>query len=114
MPTNDPIGTGGFIGPPIYRVADHTPDWIGRTMTVEGTVDKISSFAQIASIIFREAPDGSFKVFLPDDGPLRAQYGADLSGLIGKTVRVTGEVKAFAGTRGGIRIDDLDKLKLVP
>ena len=114
MPTDDPIGTGGFIGPPIYQIRDHVRAWIGRTMIVEGTVSKVTVEPEFVALFFKEAPDGSFQVFSPLSAELRARFGANLAGLIGKTIRVNGLVQNFEDTDGGIRFVDMAQLKLVP
>lgn len=113
-PTDNPIGPGGFItAPQVRSVADHRPDWIGKTMDVQGTVSRVTVPGVAARIVFREAPDGSFQVFTPLVDELRARFGRDLAGLIGKTIRVHGEVQNFDGTQGGIRFTDMQQFTVI-
>ena len=86
-------------------VADFEPSWIARSgMTLTGTVvARVDSAPQrdwqgrpqvgapFAVVIFRESPD---IVMCEDWSLLRQAYGADLNGLIGKTIEVNGTVVA--------------------
>jgi hypothetical protein len=80
---------------------------------VQGTVSKASA-PDVVRILFREAPDGSFQVFSPLVDELRARFGRDLSGLIGKTIRIHGEIQNFRGAGFGIRFTEMDQLTVVP
>ena len=113
MPTNDPIGTGGFIGPPVYEISNFEVNWFGRSMTVEGTVSR-ATVDSIVRLHFRESRDDGFQVHSPLIDEMRARYGRDLAGLVGKTIRVSGEITGFTMSIGGIRLTDMAQLKLVP
>ena len=113
-PDDDPIGTGGFITPPtVYKVSAFVPNWQGHTMTVEGTIARVEvDHASYVNIYFRESPDGSFTGYSPLPGLFWEHYGRDFAALIGRTVRIEGEVQPFRGTRGSIRILDLKQMKV--
>ena len=113
MPTDDPIGTGGFIGPPVYEISHFEVNWFGRSMTVEGTVSR-ATVDSIVRLHFRESRDDGFQVHSPLIDEMRARYGRDLAGLVGKTIRVSGEITGFTMSIGGIRLTDMAQLKLVP
>jgi len=113
-PADDPIGPGGFITQPtVYKVSAFEPRWIGRTMVVEGTISRVEEDrAYYVNIYFRESPDGSFTGYSPLPGLFLDHYGRDFAALIGRTVQIEGEVQAFRGTKGSIRILDLKQIKV--
>jgi hypothetical protein len=84
----------------IKSVADYSPDWMSKPVSVKGTVSRLEVQPMWVVVHFQESPSGAFVACFRrrlreegEKGPIyEGANGRDYSELIGKTVNVYGSV----------------------
>lgn len=115
-PAQDGSGLTPNLFVPEYQVSDFDPQWRGKEVVLHGTISRIdvdtAGEPRYATIYFKEAPDGSVTAFYPYPSIMRARYGRDFSGLIGKGVYLRGEIQPFRDAKGSLRILALSQVNV--
>ncbi|HEX3747878.1 MAG TPA: hypothetical protein VHW09_28280 [Bryobacteraceae bacterium] len=101
---------------PHFRASSYDPRWVGKTVEVHGTVSRVavdtSGSPLYATIYFRESSNRGIMGFTPYSDMLQDTYGKDFAGLVGKPVKLVGEVTSWR-EGGGVRILDPKQVKVL-
>jgi hypothetical protein len=101
---------------PVHSASELTPQWVGQTVVVQGTVSRVlldTQGDQRLHIWFAESPTSDITGCSGIGGVLANIYGQDFSGLMGKGVEVAGVVEMRCGPRKDIYIADPGQLRVV-